>query len=140
MEGYGYGITLLDARDKKKNFNETLKDLLEQSGMEQYRELKEYAGRHNAPVLEYMDDFIDDYVSNATDQEGIAALLADLFNHLEKTDMFTSNGYFLVVMDTLPENEAERAMMLTKQQIRFIMAKYLTMLYDNVPCCEYIFL
>ena len=131
---YGYGIDL--SSDDFK-FKPTAEDILWEkaeginwvldaySGYCQYNELDPEGG--------FYREFIEDYENNMTLHTGIEAFLADVINELvdpvEKP--FIYDDFVLCVPATIPKNEAEKASMLTQDQIRDILAEYVNPLIEK---------
>lgn len=83
------------------------------------------------------EEFVDSYENETYCWYGLEGLLTDYINDhdCDHTVRFRNEDYCIVVMATIPEDEQDKASMLTQDQIIKILQKYLCVLLDeNSPC------
>ena len=98
----------------------------------------------NETAEEYAKFFCDEYENQMYGWSGITGLVADIINENEFDGNPVFRAYFDGFLDALyvsfdmPEDEAERSTMMTKQQVRKIIAKYLAPLLNSRINFDYI--
>jgi hypothetical protein len=79
------------------------------------------------------EDFVDSYENDTYGWYGLEGLIVDYINDYECDHqvVFRHEDSILGVMPTIPANDEERSKILTQEQIRVILATYLTELLEE---------
>ena len=87
---------------------------------------------------ESKDEFVESYNNDTYCWYGLEGLLTDYINDHEcnHSVTFRNEDYCIVVMATIPEDDAAKANMITQEQITKILQKYLSVLLNEHCACN----
>ena len=138
----GYGAEIKDPKWKESIYS-TLLSMFGPSLKKNFASC--YEEENEGDTEEEYAEFFCSYYENQTDGwSGIIGLVADIINENEFDSAPVFHAYFngfadaLYVSLDMPEDAVERSTMMTKQQVREIIAKYLCPLLDSGIRFDYI--
>lgn len=136
---FGYGVDM--SRAKFKNGaakyvldNYATKDILDEfkDFCSEYEELVENGDAEEA--------FVEDFEDDLSGASGIEGLIVRCINDREfdKSDAFIYDDYCIYYGARIPANDMEKAGILTMENVRYVLAKYLSPILDNELNVEFL--
>lgn len=137
--GYGIDLSGIGRIKWNDNFKKKIYEMFPASIMQRYRDFTESLDKEDTDNMskeEMLEQFIDSYENDTYMWNREEGLLCDIINESEfpgEQPVFRYEDGYLYVSADIPEDETEREHMLTKEQIRKIIAKYLNAIIPASP-------